>query len=167
MFLLRTVSPANRPVTFHFSLVELESETADDIVKAFVGALKKYNSWAGPNGLWTEPYDFAMRKLVALSSDDASVMTGSLNGVHAQLKQLISISKNSPRTDLLLSICSAHKLNLAVASLSGYGIKLAQAAIMEMHHLFGSNLRTKGRAFYNKAAYDMGFDTLHMDKLHT
>ncbi|VDL65643.1 unnamed protein product [Nippostrongylus brasiliensis] len=164
VFLLRTVSPANRPITFHFSLVELESETADDIVNAFVSVLEKYSSWTGSDGLSIKPYDFAMEKIVALTSDGASVMTGSVNGVYTQLKRLMW--DNSRREELILAVCSAHKLNLVVTSLSEHAIELAQATIMEMHHLFGSNLRTKGRAIYNKAAHDMGFPTLHMDKLH-
>ncbi|VDL79201.1 unnamed protein product [Nippostrongylus brasiliensis] len=166
VFLLRTVSTTNRPITFHFSLVEVESESAEDIVNSIVELLQRYNLWAGPSGLWTQPYEYSMRKLVALSSDGASVMTGNLNGVHAQLKRLLSISEDNTRKDLLLSICSAHKLNLAVSALSSYAIKLTQAIIMEMHHLFGSNLRTKGRLLYSKASEDMGFCNLHMDKLH-
>ncbi|VDL84381.1 unnamed protein product [Nippostrongylus brasiliensis] len=126
VFLLRTVSTTNRPITFHYSLVEVESESAEDIVGSLVELLQTYNLWAGPSGLWTQPYEYSKRKLVALSGDGASVMTGNLNGVHAQLKRLLSTSEDNTRKDLRLSICSAHKLNLAVSALSRYAIKLTK-----------------------------------------
>ncbi|KAK6046657.1 hypothetical protein COOONC_15839 [Cooperia oncophora] len=166
VFLLRTVSPLNRPITFHLALVEVKSESAHEIVEAFTNYIKGLASWAVTPGLDEEPYSFAMRRMVALSSDGASVMDGIREGVHAQLKQLIRKETNGKREHFLLSVCGAHKLNLVVRGLKGAAFNLTQAVVTEMHNIFGSSLGTRARAIYFATATSMGFPHLQMDALH-
>ncbi|KAK6060799.1 hypothetical protein COOONC_01541 [Cooperia oncophora] len=142
VFLIRTVSPMNRPITFHLALVEIVSERADDIVNALTNILEELPPWAKVCGLKETPYNFFMNRMVALSSDDASVMSGEQN------------------------VCAARKLNLAVKPQDNVAFNLTIAVVTEMHHLFGLTLGTRGRAVYSATATEMGFPVLQMDALH-
>ncbi|KAK5973359.1 hypothetical protein GCK32_017599 [Trichostrongylus colubriformis] len=169
VFLLRTVSPLNRPITFHLTLIQVESEKASDIVEAFTEFLQGLASWAEAPGLKETPYAFTMRKMIALSSDGASVMEGCQSGVHRRLEDLIRQETEdsvNAREDLLLSVCFAHKLNLAVKSQEGDAFTLAQAAITELHRLLGSTMGTRGRTIYSETARNLGFPDLQMDAIH-
>ncbi|KAK5974068.1 hypothetical protein GCK32_006811 [Trichostrongylus colubriformis] len=169
VFLLRTVSPLNRPITFHLTLAQIKTERASDIVEAFTKFLQGLASWAEAPGLKETPYAFTMRNMVALSSDGASVMEGYQSGVHRRLKDLIRQETEesvNAREDFLLSVCFAHKLNLAVKSQEGHAFTLALAAIAEMHSLLGSTMGTRGRIIYSETARDLGFPDLQMDAIH-
>ncbi|KAK6019546.1 hypothetical protein OSTOST_14817 [Ostertagia ostertagi] len=161
-----TISQQNRPITFHFALVRVESERADDIVDALTSYLEDLESWKNSPGLNDTPYAFFMKRMVALSSDGASVMTGASGGVHRKLQGLIiqeTQRSGSGRVNFLLSVCAAHKLDLAVKGQKGSVFKFTQVLVSELHSLFTS---ARGRAAYSAAAKDMGFPLLKMDALH-
>ncbi|KAK6022330.1 hypothetical protein OSTOST_11978, partial [Ostertagia ostertagi] len=168
IFLLRTVSPQNRPITFHLALVSVTSEKAVDIVNVFTEHLRSLSKWKETPGLEEEPYMFAMKRMIALSSDGASVMEGKHGGVHAKLKDLIRReTRNSVRREeFLLSVCAAHKLNLAVQAQRGLAFNLTRTLITEMHHLLGSTVATRAHAIYSRTAEGMGFRALRMDPIH-
>ncbi|KAK6025205.1 hypothetical protein OSTOST_08905 [Ostertagia ostertagi] len=147
-------------------LVRVESERADDIVDALTSYLEDLESWKNSPGLNDTPYAFFMKRMVALSSDGASVMTGASGGVHRKLQGLIiqeTQRSGSGRVNFLLSVCAAHKLDLAVKGQKGSVFKFTQVLVSELHSLFTS---ARGRAAYSAAAKDMGFPLLKMDALH-
>ena len=83
----------NTIVTTYLEMVELKDCTADGIVEALKICLHK----RGLN----------LNKLLAIGTDNASVMTGINNGVYAKLKNKI------PNLQLIRCIC--HSLQLAVS----------------------------------------------------
>ncbi|KAK6030135.1 hypothetical protein OSTOST_03738 [Ostertagia ostertagi] len=159
VYLVRTVSPQNRPITFHLALVTLDSEKADDIITAFTTQLQNISSWAQAPGLSDEPYAYAMKRMIALSSDGASVMEGKHAGVHKKLRDLIRHETRNTlkRNDFLLSVCAAHKLNLVVMDQNGLALNLTNALVKEMHQLLGSGVATRARTVYSQTAAAMKF----------
>ncbi|KAK6029670.1 hypothetical protein OSTOST_04219 [Ostertagia ostertagi] len=135
----------------------------------YIGVAKEVESRVPftTEGLDDKPYAFMMKRMVALSSDGASVMTGSSGGVHKKLQDLIfqeTLDSGHARQSFLLSVCAAHKLDLAVMGQKGAAFKLTQTLVSELHSLFTS---TRGRIAYSVAAKDMGFHNLKMDALYT
>ncbi|ETN70180.1 hypothetical protein NECAME_05001 [Necator americanus] len=168
VFLVKTVSPQHRPITFHFFLSDVESETANHIVEAFLGHLNEMESWAEAPGLSETIRNYAVKNMVGLSSDGAAVMQGHIGGVYARMKNLIQESTRNdahPRDNLILSVCMAHKLNLAVTTERGYFFQLTEAVVMEMYHIFGTTVRTVGRGVYKGVAKQMGYPYLQMRAL--
>ncbi|KAK6760267.1 hypothetical protein RB195_021665 [Necator americanus] len=168
VFLVKTVSPQHRPITFHFFLSDVESETANHTVEAFLGHLNEMESWAEAPGLSETIRNYAMKNMVGLSSDGAAVMQGHIGGVYARMKNLIQESTRNdahPRNNLILSVCMAHKLNLAVTTERGYFFQLTEAVAMEMYHIFGTTVRTVGRRVYKRVAKQMGYPYLQMRAL--
>ncbi|VDK41269.1 unnamed protein product [Cylicostephanus goldi] len=170
VFLLRTVSPQHRPITLHFFIAEVESESAEHIVEALLRHFDSMESWRDAPGLPQTVRQYALRNMIALSTDGAAVMQGHVGGVYALLKDRLTEETAGdlrPRSNLLLSVCMAHKLNLVIASQNGNLFKLVQAVIMEMHHLLGSTVRTTGRAAYHMIAKKMRYKPLEMLALFT
>ncbi|CAJ0598083.1 unnamed protein product [Cylicocyclus nassatus] len=170
VFLLRTVSPQHRPITLHFFLAEVESESAEHIVEALFRHFDSMESWRDAPGLPHSVRQYALKNMIALSTDGAAVMQGHVGGVYALLKDRLTEETAGdfrPRSSLLLSVCMAHKLNLVFASQNGELFKLVQAVIMEMHHLLGSTVRTTGRAAYHMIAKKMRYKPLEMLALFT
>ncbi|KAK6057672.1 hypothetical protein COOONC_04770 [Cooperia oncophora] len=129
VFLIRTVSPMNRPITFHLALVEVVSERADDIVNALTSTLGGTSSMGGDS--WSE-----RNTLQLLHEPNGSIV----------FRWCLRYERRT-REDFLLSICAAHRLNLAVKAQDNVAFNLTIAVVIEMHHLFGSTLGTRGRAY--------------------
>ncbi|CAJ0596948.1 unnamed protein product [Cylicocyclus nassatus] len=170
VFLLRTLSTDYHLMTLHFSLTEVESESATHIVEALLQVFASMEGWVNEPGLSKSFKQHAMQKMLALSSDGAAVMSGHVQGVFAKLKDIIAEETKDdlyPRNNLIISVCMAHKLNLVVKAQKGPLFKLAQAIVMDLYHLFGSTVRTTGRSVYKKAAQKMCFPDLQMSALFT
>ncbi|CAJ0590598.1 unnamed protein product [Cylicocyclus nassatus] len=134
VFSLRTVSPQHRPITLHLFLAEVESESAEHIVEALFRHFDSMESWRDAPGLLQTVRQYALKNMIALSTDGAAVMQGHVGGVYALLKDRLTEETAGdfrPRSSLLLSVCMAHKLNLVFASQNGELFKLVQTVIME------------------------------------
>ncbi|KAL6725958.1 hypothetical protein Aduo_007975 [Ancylostoma duodenale] len=164
-FMIRTITPSFRPITFHLLLAEMGRETGETITNAFISYLKARSKWVQSPGLPLSPHAYAMRRLISITTDGASTMTGTGDGVFGRLRRHILEQTSSspvPRTDLLLSVCAAHKLNLAMKKVQHPGYTLARALIMEMHSIFGVTQASSARRHYIESARLMGFSALQM-----
>lgn len=80
-------------ITSYLDLVPIENCNAEDLIEAIKKALTKYN--------------FDIKNLIGIGTDNASVMIGINNGVYAKLKQEIP--------NLILIRCVCHSLHLYLA----------------------------------------------------
>ncbi|EYC27526.1 hypothetical protein Y032_0009g777 [Ancylostoma ceylanicum] len=100
-----------------------------------------------------KPLTYAMMRMVAVTTDGASNNVGPVQGAHAFIKRKIMETTrftSSPRTELILYVCYAHKLNLMMKALRHPEYNLARAVVMEMHNIFGSTSRAIARHFYHE-----------------
>ncbi|KHJ79494.1 dimerization domain protein, hAT family [Oesophagostomum dentatum] len=143
-------------------------ETGEMIANVFLDHLRDLRKWVDAPGLPYNPFQYAMQNMVALATDGASNNVGPIQGAHAHLKKTVldaTVSDETPRTDLVLSVCYAHKLNLVMKSLHHSAHNFARAIIMELHNIFGSTTRTAARRVYHETAKAMCFQPLQMNAL--
>ncbi|CAH2108899.1 unnamed protein product [Euphydryas editha] len=109
-------------VSLFLALEQLETSDAIGIVKALLSCLQKY----GLN----------KNKLVALGTDNASVMTGINNGVYKILKNDIP--------NLILIRCTCHSLQLAVSHASEHTLPInIEFLIRETYNWFAHSTKRK------------------------
>ncbi|VDK46807.1 unnamed protein product, partial [Cylicostephanus goldi] len=162
-YMIRTITPSFEPYTFHFLIAEISRETGQIITDVLLSHLNDLDSWVTSPGLRISPHEHAMKRLVAITTDGAATMTGRDEGVFGRLQSYIKSRSSSPvRTELLLSVCAAHKLNIAMKNAKHIAYTLARALIMEMHTIFGSPQSSSARRHYKDTARLMSFTDLQM-----
>ncbi|CAJ0599543.1 unnamed protein product [Cylicocyclus nassatus] len=133
------------------------------ITDVLLSHLNELDSWVTSPGLRISPHEHAMKRLIAITTDGAATMTGCDEGVFGRLQRHIQSKSSSPvRTELLLSVCAAHQLNIAMKNANHIAYKLARALIMEMHTIFGTSQSSSARRHYKDIARLMSFPNLQM-----
>ncbi|KAL6732179.1 hypothetical protein Aduo_002966 [Ancylostoma duodenale] len=143
----------------------MAQETGETITETLISHLRRRSGWMDYPGLLLTPHSHAMKRLVAITTDGASTMTGTVDGVFGKLRRQIQEETRSsavPRTDLLLSVCAANKLNFAMKKITHPAYTFARALIMEMHTIFGLMQTSSARRHYRELATLMGFKDLTM-----
>ncbi|CAJ0589710.1 unnamed protein product [Cylicocyclus nassatus] len=162
-YMIRTITPSFEPYTFHLLLAEISRETGQIITDVLLSHLNELDSWVTSPGLRISPHEHAMKRLIAITTDGAATMTGRDEGVFGRLQRHIQSKSSSPvRTELLLSVCAAHQLNIAMKNANHIAYKLARALIMEMHTIFGTPQSSSARRHYKDIARLMSFPNLQM-----
>ncbi|EYC11532.1 hypothetical protein Y032_0050g1961 [Ancylostoma ceylanicum] len=72
VFLMRTLTLDNRPITYHFHLAETARETGETIANAILDHFRDLEAWKDSPGLDMKPLTYAMMRMVAVTTDGAS-----------------------------------------------------------------------------------------------